>query len=176
MSTRSAPIILPAMLLLTKAGFLFGYAKPVPVNFNRLHKPRRDMVFVAAAGPAINLVMALAAAFLYHGLDLFSPRVGAWLFANIGNAITLNVMLAVFNMLPIPPLDGGRVAVGLLPDALAYPLARLERTGIFVVLGALILLPMLRQGDRHGPRPGWRPAARRGEYARTLDPDHGRLD
>jgi Zn-dependent protease len=136
-------VILPAILLLTKAGFLFGYAKPVPVNFNRLHKPRRDMVFVAAAGPAINLVMALAAAFLYHGLGLFSPRVGVWIFANIGNAITLNVMLAVFNMLPIPPLDGGRVAVGLLPDALAYPLARLERTGIFVVLGALILLPML---------------------------------
>jgi Zn-dependent protease len=136
-------VILPAILLLTKAGFLFGYAKPVPVNFNRLHKPRRDMVFVAAAGPAINLVMALAAAFLYHGLGLFSPRVGVWIFANIGNAITLNVMLAVFNMLPIPPLDGGRVAVGLLPDALAFPLARLERTGIFVVLGALILLPML---------------------------------
>lgn len=135
-------VILPALLLLTKAGFLFGYAKPVPVNFNRLYKPRRDMVFVAAAGPAINLVMALFAAFLYHGLGLFSPRVGAWLFANIGNAITLNVMLAVFNMLPIPPLDGGRVAVGLLPDALAFPLARLERAGIFVVLGALILLPM----------------------------------
>lgn len=135
-------ILLPALLLLSKAGFLFGYAKPVPVDFGRLNNPRRDMVFVAAAGPAINLVMALVAAFLYHGLGLFSPRVGAWLFANIGNAITLNVMLAVFNMLPIPPLDGGRVAVGLLPDALAYPLARLERVGIFVVLGALFLLPM----------------------------------
>ena len=140
-------ILLPALLLYAKAGFLFGYAKPVPVNFNRLDNPRRDMVFVAAAGPAINLVMALIAAFLYHGLGLFSPRVGAWLFANIGNAITLNVMLAVFNMLPIPPLDGGRVAVRL-PDALAYPLARLERVGIFVVLGALILLPMA--GDAIG--------------------------
>ena len=89
------------MLLLMKAGFLFGYAKPVPVNFNRLHKPRRDMVFVAAAGAAINLVMALAAASCITELDLFSPQVGVWLFANIGNAITLNVMLAVFNMLPI---------------------------------------------------------------------------
>jgi Zn-dependent protease len=134
-------IILPALLLLSKAGFLFGYAKPVPVDFRKLENPRRDMVFVAAAGPAINLLMALVAAFLYHGLGLFSPRVGAWLFDNIVNAIQLNVMLAVFNMLPIPPLDGGRVAVGLLPDALAFPLARLERLGIFIVLGALLLLP-----------------------------------
>lgn len=134
-------VILPILLLLSKTGFLFGYAKPVPVNFRNLNNPRRDMVFVAAAGPAINLLMALIAAFLYHGLDLFSPRVAIWLLANIGNAIQLNVMLAVFNMLPIPPLDGGRVAVGLLPDVLAYPLARLERTGIFIVIGLLMLLP-----------------------------------
>jgi Zn-dependent protease len=133
-------IVLPAMLLLSGAGFLFGFAKPVPVDFRRLNNPRRDMVFVAAAGPASNLLMALIAGFLYHGIDLFSPRVEAWLLANIINAIKLNV-LAVFNMLPIPPLDGGRVAVGLLPDALAYPLARLERTGIFIVIGLLFLLP-----------------------------------
>jgi Zn-dependent protease len=143
-------IVLPALLLLSKAGFLFGFAKPVPVDFRNLNNPRRDMIFVAAAGPAANLLMALVAGFLYHGLGLFSPRVGAWLFANIGNAITLNVMLAVFNMLPIPPLDGGRVAVGLLPDALAFPLARLERVGIFIVLGAIVLLPMA--GDAVGMR------------------------
>ena len=146
-------IVLPAMLLLAGTGFLFGFAKPVPVDFRKLNNPRRDMIFVAAAGPAANLVMALIAAFLYHGLDLFSPRVGVWLFANIINAIKLNVMLAVFNMLPIPPLDGGRVAVGLLPDALAYPLARLERAGIFIVLGLLLLVPWLaaQAGIRFNP-------------------------
>jgi Zn-dependent protease len=146
-------IVLPAMLLLAGSGFLFGFAKPVPVDFRNLNNPRRDMIFVAAAGPAANLLMALIAGFLYHGLGLFSPRVGAWLFANIWNAMQLNVMLAVFNMLPIPPLDGGRVAVGLLPDRLAYPLARLERMGIFIVLGGLLLLPWLAEqaGVRFNP-------------------------
>jgi Zn-dependent protease len=134
-------VILPTMLLVLGTGFLFGYAKPVPVDFRKLDNPRRDMIFVAAAGPAANLLMALIAGFLYHGTELFPPRVEAWLQLNVVNAIKLNVMLAVFNMLPIPPLDGGRVAVGLLPDALAYPLARLERTGIFIVIGLLMLLP-----------------------------------
>jgi Zn-dependent protease len=141
-------VLLPALLLIARSPFLFGYAKPVPVDFWRLRNPRRDMVFVAAAGPAMNLALALAAGFLYQGVDLLSPGVAAWVAANLQNAIILNVMLAVFNMLPIPPLDGGRVAVGLLPDALAYPLARLERLGIFIVLGIMLLLPAL--GDAIG--------------------------
>lgn len=136
-------VLLPALLLLAKAPFLFGYAKPVPVNFGRLNHPRRDMIFVAAAGPAMNLVLALIAAFLYHVVDWFPPRVGLWLAENLFNAIWLNVILAVFNMLPIPPLDGGRVAVGLLPYSLAIRLARLERVGMLIVIGAVLILPAL---------------------------------
>jgi Zn-dependent protease len=135
--------LLPGLLLLARAPFLFGFAKPVPVNFGRLNHPRRDMIFVAAAGPAMNLLLALAAAFLYHGVDLLPDGVAQWAAHNLVNAIQLNVILAVFNMLPIPPLDGGRVAVGLLPDALAYPLARLERVGIFIILGVMMLPRLL---------------------------------
>lgn len=136
-------ILMPAMLLLLRAPFLFGYAKPVPVDFARLNNPRRDMVFVAAAGPAMNLVLALAAGFLYHTVEWMPPRVAGWVAENLRNAILLNVLLAVFNMLPIPPLDGGRVAVGVLPKALALPLARLERFGMLILLGAIFLLPVL---------------------------------
>ncbi len=141
-------ILMPALLLLAKAPFLFGYAKPVPVNFGRLNHPRRDMVWVALAGPAMNMALAVLAALLYHGIGLMPPGVAAWAADNLRNTVYINVLLAVFNMLPIPPLDGGRVAVGLLPDRLAYPLARLERSGIFLVIGVLFLLPML--GDAVG--------------------------
>ena len=141
-------VLMPGLLLLAKAPFLFGYAKPVPVNFGRLNHPRRDMVWVALAGPGMNMALAVLAALLYHGIGLLPPGVGEWAVANLRNTVHINVLLAVFNMLPIPPLDGGRVAVGLLPDRLAFPLARLERSGIFLVIGLLFLLPML--GDLIG--------------------------
>jgi Zn-dependent protease len=136
-------ILLPAILLLARAPFLFGYAKPVPVNFSALRNPRRDMVWVAAAGPATNILLAIAAGLLVHVVDLLPDGVDRWFFKNLENAIIINVVLAVFNMIPLPPLDGGRVAVGLLPDVLAAPLARLERFGMLIIIALLFILPML---------------------------------
>ena len=136
-------VILPAMLLVLRAPFLFGWAKPVPVAFHRLRHPRRAMVLVAAAGPAANLILATASALLFHLLPLLPLSFAGWLGSNLYNSILINLGLAVFNMLPLPPLDGGRVAVGLLPDALARPLARLERFGFLIIIGVIFLLPML---------------------------------
>ena len=135
-------LILPAMLLLSHSPFLFGYAKPVPVNFRALRHPKIDMVWVALAGPATNIALALAAALAFHGVGFLPANAAQWVADNLKNAIVINVVLAVFNMLPIPPLDGGRVAVGLLPRALGAPLARLEPFGMLILIGILILLPL----------------------------------
>jgi Zn-dependent protease len=136
-------IVLPALLIASPLPFIFGYAKPVPVAFQRLRRPRRDMVLVAAAGPAMNIALALVSALALRLSALFSGIVGQWFAATCVNSILLNLLLAVFNMLPLPPLDGGRVAVGVLPRRLAIPLARLERYGILILVGALFLLPYL---------------------------------
>jgi Zn-dependent protease len=136
-------LLLPAFLLLSHSPFLFGYAKPVPVNFRRLNNPRLDMVWVALAGPATNIVLALAAAAGFHLLGFVPADSAQWIFDNLKNALVINVVLAIFNMMPIPPLDGGRVAVGLLPNALAVPLSRLEPYGLLILIGFLIILPLL---------------------------------
>jgi Zn-dependent protease len=136
-------VILPGLLLLSHSPFLFGYAKPVPVNFRNLNHPRLDMVWVALAGPVTNIILATIVAFAFHALPLVPADAAKWTADNLKNAFLINIVLAIFNMMPIPPLDGGRVAVGLLPRVLAYPLSRLEPYGMLILIGLLILLPVI---------------------------------
>ncbi len=129
-------ILVPGVLMLLKAPFLFGWAKPVPVNFGNLRHPKRDMIWVAGAGPMSNFVQALlwVVALLASGGALGSA--GFAKMCVIG--VEINLVLMALNLLPIPPLDGGRVLAGLLPDRAAYALSRLEPYGLFIIVGLLI--------------------------------------
>ena len=144
-------VLLPGLLLAT-VGFAFGWAKPVPVNVRRLRNPRRDMVLVALAGPGINLLLAFGCAVGFVLMGMYAPPgdLSAWIATNLRNAVIINVILAIFNMMPVPPLDGGRVAVGILPRRLALPLARLERWGLVIVLVTFIAVPMLARETGRG--------------------------
>jgi Zn-dependent protease len=136
-------ILLPALLMITHSPFLFGYAKPVPVNFRALRRPKLDSAFVAAAGPGMNLALAILCAILFHLVPLVPSDAADWVGENLNNALTINVLLAVFNLLPIPPLDGGRILVGLLPDGPSRSLAALEPYGMIILIAALLILPIL---------------------------------
>ena len=136
-------IVLPALLFFLQAGFIFGWAKPVPVNFSNLRNPKKDMLWVALAGPGANLIMAN---------QLFFPSMAQNFIGVMAVAgIQINIVLMVLNLLPLPPLDGGRVAVSLLPYPWSSKLAGLERYGFFIlifmlatgILGA-ILSPLIR--------------------------------
>lgn len=146
-------VVVPALLLLvTKGAFLFGWAKPVPVDFGRLRHPKRDMLWVAAAGPGANLLMALGWAAMLKLAVTMPENAYSLPLAEMARAgITVNAVLMLLNLLPLPPLDGGRIAVSLLPHALAWRFARIERFGFVILLALmfmggldLILTPLLR--------------------------------
>ena len=133
-------LLLPAIFLLLPGGFLFGYAKPVPVDYRNLKNPKQDMALVAIAGPAVNLLMAIGWGLLLKAA-LAQPHEEGWwlLLAQMGIAgITINVILMVLNLLPLPPLDGGRVAVGLLPMKPAIALSKIEPYGFIILIVALV--------------------------------------
>jgi Zn-dependent protease len=133
-------VLLPLVGLLA-AGVVFGWAKPVPVNVSRLGHPKRDFMMVAAAGPASNIVLAIAAALLFRalgGYEILGTTMGRAVYL----AVSMNILLAVFNMLPVPPLDGGNVLAGLLPDGFAPVIQMLRQFG-FLILLALIFSGVL---------------------------------
>lgn len=145
-------IALPLLLYVAKTGFIFGWAKPVPVDFGRLRHPKRDMLWVAAAGPGANLAMALGWACLLKLAIVLPENAYSLPLAEMSRVgIEINAVLMLLNLLPLPPLDGGRIAVSLLPHALAWRFARLERFGFIILLALLflgglgyILTPLLR--------------------------------
>lgn len=132
-------IVIPALLYLATGGnFLFGYAKPVPVNFGGLRKPKRDMAWVALAGPAANFVMAYG--WLLFALALRALHTEEEFFLQMARAgVLTNLVMFAFNLFPVPPLDGGRIAVSLLPHKLAYKFAQIEPYGFFIVMGLVML-------------------------------------
>jgi len=140
-------VLIPLMLIVAGSPFLFGYAKPVPVDFRKLRNPKRDMVWVALAGPITNLLLALVSTLLL-ALAVNLPQAMIWAAEPLAlmcqASIIINLVLFIFNLLPLPPLDGGRVAVGLLPGAAAYQLARIEPYGFIIIVG-LLLMGVLQQ-------------------------------
>ena len=139
-------LLVPGLLLLSGSKMLFGWAKPVPVDFNRLRHPKRDMGLVALAGPAANVLLAIAFVLVGRLILFLLPLdvpMTHWLIENIKNGIGLSLVLACFNLLPILPMDGGRVVASLLPRNLSIKYQESEKYGLFILFGVLFVLPAL---------------------------------
>ena len=139
-------IVLPLLLFLSGSHMLFGWAKPVPVNPVHFKHPRRGMGLVALAGPAANIVLALIVAWGAKGVFMVFPNgfpMADWVIENVKNLVQLSFVLAAFNLVPILPLDGGRVLVGILPKKWAWYYQQTERYGLWVLIGVLFLLPLV---------------------------------
>jgi len=145
-------VVVP-LVMVALSGFMFGWAKPVPVDFSRLRNPKRDMIWVAAAGPGANLVMAIGWVLFAKLMRAFGVQEQyVYLVANAG--VSVNLVFMALNLIPIPPLDGGRIAVGLLPQRLAYAYSRVEPYGMFIIIALLVtgalgvlLRPFLQMGE-----------------------------
>lgn len=136
-------IALPVMLKLVGSPFLFGWAKPVPVDDRNFRNPRRDMMWVALAGPLMNLFLALVSARLLISADIVPQQYQNLAVETFQNGLIFNILLMVLNMLPIPPLDGGKVLIGILPQGLAMRLAQFEKYGMLPLLLLMVALPLL---------------------------------
>ncbi len=137
-------LLVPGILFLIHSPLLFGWAKPVPVDYRNLHHPKRDMGLVAAAGPIANVLLAVGFVLIFHIVDLLpDSQTKVWAIQNLVNGIQLSLALAVFNLLPILPLDGGRILSALLPLKYSIEYQKTEHYGFYILIGLMFIGPML---------------------------------
>lgn len=137
-------LLVPGILFLTNSPVLFGWAKPVPVDYRNLHRPKRDMGLVAAAGPVANILLAVVFVLFSHVINLFPDTpMKAWAFENLSHGVQFSLILAIFNLLPILPLDGGRILSSLLPLKYSIKYQKTENYGFYILIGLLFIAPLL---------------------------------
>lgn len=136
-------LFVPGVLLAVGSSVLFGWAKPVPVDYRNLHHPKRDMGLVAAAGPVMNVLLAIAFVLIAKVVNLLPDNdLKLWIFENLQNGLMLTLVLAIFNLLPILPLDGGRIISSLLPLKYSIEYQKTERYGFLILAGVVFIAPM----------------------------------